>query len=48
MYIGLELLGVGVVLAKHGQPKEGEYNVLTTLACCIPVWALLYFGGFFG
>lgn len=48
VYIGLQLLGIGVILAKHGQPKEGEYNVLTTLACSIPAWVLLYLGGFFG
>lgn len=37
----------GVVLAKHGEPKEGKYNIFTyTIIFALELW-LLYKGGLF-
>lgn len=46
IYIALSLLGVGVVTAKHGQPR-GNYSIFTTLFAEAIMVALLYWGGFF-
>jgi hypothetical protein len=46
-YIGLCLLGLGVELQRHGQPKTGNHNVIVSLAAAAIVWTLLYLGGFF-
>ncbi len=47
IYIVLAVLGLGITLAKHGEPKTGEHNILVTLINAILVFALLYWGGFF-
>lgn len=40
-------LGAGIALAKHGQPREGNWNFFALL----PIYAMwifvLYMGGFF-
>lgn len=37
----------GVVLAKHGEPKEGKYSIFTyTFFLALELW-LLYKGGLF-
>lgn len=46
IFIGLEILGLGICIAKHGEPS-GEYNFWTTLVGgLIELW-LLYKAGLF-
>jgi hypothetical protein len=45
-YLALSFLGVGVVLAKHGEPSK-PHNIWTTLTATGIVYFLLYQGGFF-
>lgn len=45
--LALIAIGIGVVLAKHGEPKDGTYNVFATIACEVILITLLYWGGFF-
>ena len=43
----LIVLGVGVELARHGEPKEGKYNFwLALCAAALEIW-LLYKAGLF-
>ena len=46
VYLCLMLLGLGVVLAKHGEPQK-NYNIWASLFADIIILGLLYFGGFF-
>lgn len=46
IYLALTLLGLGVVLAKHGQPRP-DYNIGVTLVNTAISIGLLYWGGFF-
>lgn len=46
-YLALTVLGLGYVTAKHGQPKEDGYNVVTSLVTTAVVLFLLWWGGFF-
>ena len=43
----LNVLGLGIVLAKHGEPKEGNYNFWTTLIVTIITITLYYYAGLF-
>lgn len=45
--LGLMLLADGMALAKHGEPKESDYNILASLAGTAIMVGLLYWGGFF-
>jgi hypothetical protein len=45
-YIALILLGLGVCIAKHGQPR-GPHNLVTDLISTALVLWLLIAGGFF-
>ena len=47
IYLVLLLLSLGLVLAKHGEPRE-PYNIWVTLFGTALTLALLYWGGFFG
>lgn len=47
IYLALLVLGAGMELARHGQPKTGEHNVITTLIASAIILALLAWGGFF-
>jgi len=38
---------VGAALAKHGQPRDGTYNVFVILFGTVMEAAILYAGGFF-
>ena len=38
---------LGIALAKHKEPKEGEYNFWMTLASVIIYIVLLYYAGLF-
>lgn len=44
----LYALNVGIALAKHGEPKEGNYNVFFTLIGAAISVGILWWGGFFG
>jgi len=47
VYIGLSLVGLGYVAAKHGEPRD-EYDIVSTaIASLVTAW-ILYCGGFFG
>jgi hypothetical protein len=46
-YLVLTFIGLLVVSNEHGKPRTGQYNIFSTLATCIFVLSLLYFGGFF-
>ena len=45
--IGLGFIGLGFSVAKHGKPKEGNYNARVSFVVLIMVWCLYYWGGFF-
>lgn len=48
IYLALTLLGLGIVLAKDGQRKEGKYSFWSSLFLqAITIWILIA-GGFFG
>lgn len=44
--IGLQILSLGIVMAKHGEPREA-YNFWTYLVSCLIEWWLLYKAGLF-
>jgi hypothetical protein len=44
--VALLILGLGVSIAKHGQPRENYHGGITFLATIIE-FVLLYWGGFF-
>lgn len=47
IYLVIQGLGLGILLAKHGQPREDRYNVfLGLLSSALMIW-LLWAGGFF-
>lgn len=47
-YIVIITLGLGISLAKHGEPKEDNYNFFTALIGAAIQIGLLILGGFFG
>ena len=47
IYIVLTAAGFVMVLMKHGQPKEGKYDIVTSTISQIFILALLWWGGFF-
>ena len=47
IYVILTILGMGIVIAKHGSPKEGNYNFLHSLIVTAIQISILYWGGFF-
>ena len=48
IYLALTLLGLGVEISRHGEPKKpGRYNAVSTLIATVVVLSLLYWGGFF-
>jgi len=38
---------LGIVLAKHGQFREGRHNFFTSLVATVLSFLLMYWGGFF-
>ncbi len=46
-YIVIIALGLGITLAKHGEPKEDKYNFFTSLIAAAIQIGLLILGGFF-
>jgi xanthine/uracil permease len=45
--IGLHLIGLGIHIAMHGQPRTGNYNAFTYLVAAILTLALYYWAGLF-
>ena len=45
--LSLELISLGIYLAKHGEPRTDEYNFWYKLISFIIVIVLLYFAGVF-
>lgn len=41
-------LSLGIALAKHGQPHEGEHSFWVSLISAALQIILLYYGGFYG
>lgn len=48
IYLALMLLGLGIALAKDGEPKTGNHNFWATFIGECLLCSLLYWGGFFG
>jgi len=48
IWIVLAALGIGIHMAKHGQPEQGTYCFFTQSICVAFTAGLLYWGGFFG
>ena len=48
LYIVILALGLGITLAKHGEPREDKYNFFNTLFGAAIQIGLLILGGFFG
>lgn len=46
IYLALTAVGLGVTIAKHGEPK-GNYSVGTALVSLAITLPLLWWGGFF-
>ena len=47
LYLGLTFMGLGMYLAKNGEPKEGTYRFWVRLLAEAFVIFILYKGGFF-
>lgn len=48
IWISIVLISVGMEIAKHGEPKEGDHDAWSTIIAAVLLAALLYWGGFFG
>ena len=44
--LGLLFLGLGINLAKHGEPKSEDYNFVLSLITTGISITILYYGGF--
>jgi LPXTG-motif cell wall-anchored protein len=47
LYLGLTLVGLGLIIEKHGKPKTGNENAWVSVITVILVLGLLFWGGFF-
>jgi len=48
IYITITMLGLGVSLAKHGNPKRGKESFTIALFANVLIITILWWGGFFG
>lgn len=46
IYLVLTLIGFGIALSKHGEPRE-DHNAWITIFSTVIVYWILYKGGFF-
>ena len=46
-WLVFQVLGLGIVMAKHGKPKEGNYNFFMTFIAEAIGFTLLCLGGAF-
>jgi len=44
--IMLGMIGLGMNVAKHGEPKDSKYNGWSHLIATLIIWTVLYYGGF--
>ena len=47
IYLGLTILSLGIVLAKHGEKRTENYNFFSTLLTVVVELLLLYKAGLF-
>ena len=47
VFLGLSILGLGIHLAKHGDPIDNKYNFFAKGIVMGITWYILYLGGFF-
>ena len=47
IWIALMVLSFGIVVAKHGQPRDDKWNAWAMLVSAVIETTILYFGGFF-
>jgi hypothetical protein len=47
IYLGLNILGLGIILAKHGQQREGKHSFWRAVICWGVELFLLYKAGLF-
>ena len=47
IYICLMVMNVTINLVKHGEPKDGNYNIFTAMIGVAIEYGLLRWGGFF-
>ena len=47
IYLGLTILSLGIVLAKHGEKRTENYNFFSTLFLVVVELLLLYKAGLF-
>lgn len=47
IYLFIVVLGLGIALAKDGQPKTDKYSFWGTVVATLISLGLLYWGGFF-
>lgn len=48
IYLALTAIGIGVLLAKHGTLKTGKHDAFSSIAGTAVVFAILYYGRFWG
>lgn len=47
IYISVLMLGLGLHIAKHGEPRDQDYNAFIALISIVLQLGLLWWGGFF-
>lgn len=47
VYLAIMLLNLGIHLAKHGEPRNENYNFWMCLIASVIEYAILKYGGFF-
>lgn len=47
LMLGLMILGLGISLAQHGEPRTGKHNLMHSIIGCAIQFGLMYWGGFF-
>lgn len=47
IFIGLTCINLGVILGKHGKPREGNHSIWIQLISEAITLTILYYGGFF-
>ncbi len=48
IYLTLIFTGLGLDIARHGKPREGNHSASGTFFANCIILVLLYWGGFFG
>ena len=47
VYLAMSLMGMGLAMARHGQPKTGKNNFWSDIFITAIIFYILYSGGFF-